>query len=138
MVKNLPANAGDTGSVPGLGRSHLPRGSSACAPQLLKPVHPTARAPQEKPLQWEATHTSKSRPRSLQLEKSPCNNNDTAQTKLNKKNSLKKFCTTKRVLRILSAGCISGKTNKQLKAVGIPLVKAYDQTERILETFSHN
>ena len=24
-VKNLPANAGDTGSSPGLGRSHMPR-----------------------------------------------------------------------------------------------------------------
>ena len=85
MVKNLPANAGDTGSVPGLGRSHLPRGSSACAPQLLKPVHPTARAPQEKPLQWEATHTSKSRPRSLQLEKSPCSHEDPAQPKIKTK-----------------------------------------------------
>ena len=25
VVKNLPANAGDTGSSPGLGRSHVPR-----------------------------------------------------------------------------------------------------------------
>ena len=25
VVKNLPANAGDTGSSPGLGRSHMPR-----------------------------------------------------------------------------------------------------------------
>ena len=25
VVKNLPANAGDTGSSPGLGRSHKPR-----------------------------------------------------------------------------------------------------------------
>ena len=25
MVENLPANAGDTGSSPGLGRSHMPR-----------------------------------------------------------------------------------------------------------------
>ena len=24
VVKNLPANAGDTGSIPGLGRSHMP------------------------------------------------------------------------------------------------------------------
>lgn len=37
---------------------------------------------------------------------------------------------TERVLRILSAGWISGKTNKQLKAVGIPLVKAYDQARK--------
>ena len=25
MVKNLPANAGDTGSIPGPGRSHMPQ-----------------------------------------------------------------------------------------------------------------
>ena len=25
VVENLPANAGDTGSTPGLGRSHMPR-----------------------------------------------------------------------------------------------------------------
>ena len=25
VVKNLPANAGDTGLSPGLGRSHMPR-----------------------------------------------------------------------------------------------------------------
>ena len=34
-VENLPANAGDTGSSPGLGRSHMPRSSWACEPQLL-------------------------------------------------------------------------------------------------------
>ena len=37
MVENLPANAGDTGSSPGLGRSHMPRSSWARAPQLLSP-----------------------------------------------------------------------------------------------------
>ena len=35
MVENLPANAGDTGSSPGLGRSHVPRSNYARAPQLL-------------------------------------------------------------------------------------------------------
>ena len=51
MVENLPANTGDTGSSPGLGRSHMPWSnqarapqllslcSGACGPQLLKPVH---------------------------------------------------------------------------------------------------
>ena len=34
VVKNLPANAGDMGSVPGLGRSHMPCGNKACSPQL--------------------------------------------------------------------------------------------------------
>ena len=35
MVENLPANAGDTGSGPGLGRSHMPRSNWAHEPQLL-------------------------------------------------------------------------------------------------------
>ena len=35
MVENLPANAGDTGSSPGLGRFHMPRGNWARESQLL-------------------------------------------------------------------------------------------------------
>ena len=35
MVESLPANAGDTGSSPGLGRSHVPRSNWAREPQLL-------------------------------------------------------------------------------------------------------
>ena len=35
MVENLPANAGDTGSSPGLGRSHIPQSNWASEPQLL-------------------------------------------------------------------------------------------------------
>ena len=35
MVENLPANAGDTGSSPGLGRSHMLPGNYAREPQLL-------------------------------------------------------------------------------------------------------
>ena len=35
VVENLPANAGDTGSIPGLGRSHMPRSNWAREPQLL-------------------------------------------------------------------------------------------------------
>ena len=35
VVENLPANAGDAGSSPGLGRSHMPRSSWAREPQLL-------------------------------------------------------------------------------------------------------
>ena len=35
MVGNLPANAGDTGSSPGLGGSHMPRSGWAREPQLL-------------------------------------------------------------------------------------------------------
>ena len=35
VVESLPASAGDTGSSPGLGRSHMPRSSWAREPQLL-------------------------------------------------------------------------------------------------------
>ena len=35
VVKNLPANAGDMGSSPGLGRSHVPQSNWAREPQLL-------------------------------------------------------------------------------------------------------
>ena len=34
-MENLPVNAGDTGSSPGLGGSHTPRSSWAHEPQLL-------------------------------------------------------------------------------------------------------
>ena len=62
VVKNPPANAGDTGSSPGPGISHMPRSNKARAPQLLSlcatttEAHvPRAQAPQqEKPPQWEA------------------------------------------------------------------------------------
>ena len=35
VVGSLPANTGGTGSSPGLGRSHVPRGDCARGPQLL-------------------------------------------------------------------------------------------------------
>ena len=35
VVENLPANAGDRGSSPGLGGSHMPRSNWAREPQLL-------------------------------------------------------------------------------------------------------
>ena len=35
MVESLPASAGDTGSSPGLGGSHMPRSGWAREPQLL-------------------------------------------------------------------------------------------------------
>ena len=63
MVKNLPANAGDTGLIPGPERSHMPQDNWAHASQLLS-RHSRPRAlQQEKPPRWEA-HV-------LQLESSP-------------------------------------------------------------------
>ena len=54
VFKNPPANAGDTGPIPGLRRFHMPRGNWAHVPQLLS-LHSRACAlQQEKPLQWEA------------------------------------------------------------------------------------
>ena len=64
VVKNPPASAGDTGSSPGPGRSHMPRGnlahvpqllslrSRACEPQLLKPtcLDPVLEKPPHKPV----------------------------------------------------------------------------------------
>ena len=38
MGKNPPAKAGDTSSIPGLGRLHMLQGSQACVPQLLSPL----------------------------------------------------------------------------------------------------
>ena len=35
MVKNLPANAGDTGSIPDLGRCHMQGSNEAYVLQLL-------------------------------------------------------------------------------------------------------
>ena len=35
MVESLPASAGDTGSGPGLGGSHMPRSNWSREPQLL-------------------------------------------------------------------------------------------------------
>ena len=58
VVKNLTANAGDTGSVPGLGRFHVSWSNEAHELQLLKPTCPGVRA-----LQQERS------PHSLQLEK---------------------------------------------------------------------
>ena len=49
VVENLPANAGDTGSSPGLGRSHMPRSGWAREPQLLS-LRVWSRAPQQERL----------------------------------------------------------------------------------------
>ena len=71
LVKNLPGNVGDRGSIPGLGRFLMPWGnwahapqlqrlhSRACEPQLLKP--PCSRACMPQLLRLHATTT-----------KSPC------------------------------------------------------------------
>ena len=104
VVKNLPANAGDTGSIPDLRRSYVPQSSSAvchnywaCARaqelQVLNPCvattepmcsnywNPHALEPmrwnKKKPLQWKAcTLQLESLPCLPHLEKSPRSNED--------------------------------------------------------------
>ena len=44
MVKNLPTSARDTGSIPGPGRSHMPRSNEATVVPLLG--RPRAAAPE--------------------------------------------------------------------------------------------
>ena len=65
VVENLPANAGDTGSSPGLGRFHMPRNNWAHEPQLL-----SLRSATREAVTVRGLHTAmKSGPRSPQLEK---------------------------------------------------------------------
>ena len=70
VVENLPANAGDTGSSPGLGRSHMPRSNWAREPQLLSlRVWSLCSTTREAAI-VRGPHTAmKSGPRSPQLEK---------------------------------------------------------------------
>ena len=69
-VENLPANAGEAGSSPGLGRSHMPRSNWACEPQLLSlRVWSLCSATREAATVKGPRTTMKSGPRSPQLEK---------------------------------------------------------------------
>ena len=73
VVKNPPANAGDTGSIPGLGRVHmLPMCHNCWAHMLqllkltcLQPTHHSKRSPCNE----KTEHVMNSSPCSLQLEK---------------------------------------------------------------------
>ena len=76
-MKNPPADSGHS-AIPGLGRSHMLRGSSVPEPQLLSPC-----SAKEKPLQ-RASHALQleSSPQSPQLENSPRSNKDPTQPKI--------------------------------------------------------
>ena len=86
MVENLPANAGNTGSSPGLGRSHMPRSSWAHGPQLL-----SLRVWSLCPAMGGATIVKgprtamKSGPHLPQLEKALARTEDPTQPKINNK-----------------------------------------------------
>ena len=93
MVENLPANAGDTGSSPGLGRSHMPRSGWARVPQLLSlrvwslcPATGGAaivRGPRTA-MKSSPRTAMKSGPHLLQLEKALARTEDLTQTKIKK------------------------------------------------------
>ena len=85
MVENMPANAGDTGSSPGLGRSHMPRGNWAREPQLLSlRVWSLCPATGGAAIVRGPRTTMKSGPRLPQLEKALARTEDPTQLKINK------------------------------------------------------
>ena len=70
VLENLPANAGDMGSSPGLGGSHMPRSGWAREPQLLSlRVWGLCSATREAAIVRDPRTAMKSGPRLLQLEK---------------------------------------------------------------------
>ena len=82
MVKNLPANAGDTGSIPGPGRSHVPRNNQVREPQLRARLEPVLRNKRshhnEKP-----EHRGKEQPPLASTREKPkCSNKDPVQPKI--------------------------------------------------------
>lgn len=82
-MKNLPADAGDTGSVLDSGRPHMPQRNEACEPQLLSPcaLEPAVTrdaAAMRRPC------CRKEEPPLPQLEKSPQTATNPVQPKVNK------------------------------------------------------
>ena len=85
MVENLPANAGDTGSSPGLGRSHMPRSNWAREPQLLSlRLWSLCSATREAAIVRGPCTAMKNSPRLLQLEKALAQKRRPNTAKINK------------------------------------------------------
>ena len=87
MVENLPANAGDVGSSPGLGRSHMLLSSWAREPQLLSLRIWSLCSAAREAMTVRGPHTTmKSGPRLPQLEKALAQKRrpNTAINKINK------------------------------------------------------
>ena len=85
VVENLPANAGDTGSSPGLGRSHMLRSNWDREPQLLSlRVWSLCSATREAVIVRGPRTVMKSGPRSLQLEKAHAQKRRPNTAKINK------------------------------------------------------
>ena len=85
VVENLLANAGHTGSSPGLGRSHMPRSGWAREPQLLSlRVWGLCPATGGAAIVRGPRTAMKSGPRLPQLEKALARTEDPTQPKINK------------------------------------------------------
>ena len=86
VVESLPANAGDTGLSPGLGRSHMPRSNWAREPQLLSLRVWSLCSPRETATVKGPRTAMKSGPRLPQLEKALAQKRrpNTAMNKINK------------------------------------------------------
>ena len=91
MVENLPANAGNTGSSPGLGRSHMSQSNKARESQLLSlRVWSLCSATREAAIVRGPRTVMKSGPYLPQMEKALAQKRrpNAAKNKLKKKNSL--------------------------------------------------
>ena len=85
VVENLPANAGYTGSSPGLGRSHMPRSNQAREPQLLSlRVWSLCSTTRDTAIVRGPRTVMKSGPHLPQLEKALARTEDPTQSKINK------------------------------------------------------
>ena len=82
---NLPVNAGDMGSIPGPGRSHMPQTNWAHVPQLLSQSATTTEthAPRACALQQEKPPQLERAPAACSQRKPECWNEDPAQPKTN-------------------------------------------------------
>ena len=84
VVENLPANAGDSGSSPGLGGSHMPRSRWAREPQLLSlRVWSLCSATREAAIVRGPRTAMKSGPRLQQLGRGPRTETKTQKTAKN-------------------------------------------------------
>ena len=85
VVESLPANAGDTGSSPGLGGPHMPRSDWAREPQLLSlRVWSLCPATGGAAIVKAPRTAMKSGPRLPQLEKALARTEDPTQPKIKK------------------------------------------------------
>ena len=122
MVENLPANAEDTGSSPGVGGSHMPRSNWAREPQLLSlRVWSLCSATREAAIVRGLRTAMKSGPCSPQLEKALTRNEDPTQPKINKLINFKNKIKLKSEHIWVSRPCLQDASSPAfLRAVLIP------------------